>query len=136
MRERQAQNPGAELNSHWMKAIHKQTVEALNYSREAMNKYYDQKALPQLEYEEGDLVMLKAKIICTKRPLKRLSPKLYGPFKIIEAKGQRTCKLEISSRWRIHPNIHVSRLEPYRMSVREGREQSLREPEEIDGDLE
>ena len=30
MRERQAQNPGAKVYSHWMKAIHKQAVEALN----------------------------------------------------------------------------------------------------------
>jgi len=38
MRERQAQNPGAALYSHWMKAIHKQAVEALNYTRGAMKK--------------------------------------------------------------------------------------------------
>jgi len=31
MRERQAQNPGAKLYSHWMKMIHKRAVEALNY---------------------------------------------------------------------------------------------------------
>jgi len=41
MRERQAQNPGAELYSHWMKAIHKRAVEALNYTQEAMRRYYD-----------------------------------------------------------------------------------------------
>jgi len=38
MRERQAQNQEAELDSHWMKAIHKQAIEALNYTREAMKK--------------------------------------------------------------------------------------------------
>jgi len=39
------QNLGAELYSHWMKAIHKQAVAALNLTREAMKKYYNQKAL-------------------------------------------------------------------------------------------
>jgi len=136
MRERQAQNPGAELYSHWMKTIHKRAVEALNYTREAMKKYYDRKALQQPDYKEGDLVMLNGKNICTKRPSKKLSPKLYGPFKIIEAKGQRAFKLEISPTWKIHPTFHVSLLEPYRTSVRQGREQPPREPEEIDGDLE
>jgi len=96
MRERQAQNPGAELYSHLMKAIHKQAVEALNYTREAMKRYYDQKALQQPDYKEGYLVMLNGKNICTKRPSKKSSPKLYGPFKIIVAKGQHAFKLEIS----------------------------------------
>ena len=136
MRERQAQNPGAELYSHWMKAIHKRVVEALNYTQEAMKKYYERKALQQPDYKAGDLVMLNGKNICTKRSSKKLSPKLYGPFSIIEARGQQAFKLEISPTWRIHPTFHFSRLEPYRTSVREGREQAPREPEEIDGDLE
>jgi len=101
-----------------------------------MGRYYDQKALQQPDYEEGDLVMLNGKHIHTKRLSKKLSPKLYGPCKIIEAKGQRTFKLEISPTWRIHPTFHVSLLEPYRTSIREGREQPPREPEEIDGYLE
>ena len=119
-----------------MKRIHKRAVQALNYTREAMKKYYDQKALQQPDYKEGDLVMLNWKNICTKRPSKKLSPKLYGPFKIVEAKGQHTFKLEISPIWKIHRTFHVSLLEPNRTSVRQGREQPPREPEEIDGDLE
>jgi len=113
MRERQAQNPGAELYSHWMNSIHKRVVKAINYAREAMKKYYDQKALRQSDYKEGHLVMLNGKNICMKRPLKKLIPKLYGLFKIIEAKGQRAFKVEISPTWRIHPTFHVSQLEPY-----------------------
>jgi len=79
--------------------------------------------------------MLNRKNIRTKRPSKKLSSKLYGPFEIIEAKGERIFKLEISLTWGIHPTFHVSLLEPYQMSIQEGREQPPREPEEIDGDL-
>jgi len=79
--------------------------------------------------------MLNGKNIRTKQPSKKLSPKLYEPFKIIEAKGQCAFKLEISPTWKIHPTFHVSLLEPYRYSIREGREPPPREPEEIDGDL-
>jgi len=100
-----------------------------------MRGYYDRKALQQPDYKEGDSVMLNGKNIRTKRPSKKLSPKLNGPFKIIEAKGQRAFKLKISPSWRIHPTFHVSLSEPYQTLVREGREQPLREPEEIDGDL-
>jgi len=77
-----------------------------------MRRYYDRKALQQPDYKEGDLVMLNVKNIRTKPPSKKLSPKLYGPCKIIEAKGQRAFKLEISLTWRIHPTFHVSLLEP------------------------
>jgi len=66
MRERQAQNPGAELYSHWMKTIHKQAVEGLNCTREAMKKYYYRNALQQPDYKEGDLGMLNGSNICTK----------------------------------------------------------------------
>jgi len=80
--------------------------------------------------------MLNGKNICTKRSSKKLNPKLYSPLKIIEAKRQHAVKLEISPTWKIHPTFHVSLLEPYRPSNREGREEPPREPEEIDGDFE
>jgi len=82
------------------------------------------------------LVMLNAKNIRTKRPSKKLGPKLYGTFKVLEKKGSRAYRLEISPRWKIHPVFHVSLLEPYRASNRPTREQPPRDPEEIEGDLE
>ena len=61
--------------------------------------------------------MLNAKNIRTKRPSKKLAPKLYGPFKILEQRGELAYKLEISDQWKIHPVFHVSLLEPYRTST-------------------
>ena len=101
-----------------------------------MSKYYDQKTKQQPAITVGDLVMLNAKNIRTKRPTKKLSPKLYGPFTVMEKRGNRAFKLEISPRLNIKPLFHVSLLEQYRHTNRPGREQPPREPEEIDGDLE
>jgi len=101
-----------------------------------MKKYYDGKATAQPSIEVGDLVMLNAKNIHTKRPSKKLSPKLYGPFKMLEKKGSRAYKLEISPRWKLHPVFHVSLLKPSRASNLPNREQPPRDPEEIEGDLE
>jgi len=101
-----------------------------------MKKYYDRKATAQPNIEVGDLVMLHAKNVRAKRPLKKLSPKLHGLFKVLEKKGSRAHKLEISPRWKIHPVFHVSLLEPYRASNRPNREQPPRDHEEIEGDLE
>jgi len=101
-----------------------------------MKKYFDPKATEQPSIEVGDLVMLNAKNIHTKRPSKKLSPKLYRPFKVLEKKGSRAYQLEISPQWKIHSVFNVSLLEPYRASNRPNREQPPRDPEEIEGDLE
>ena len=101
-----------------------------------MSKYYDGKAKQQPDIKVADQVMLNAKNIRTKQPAKKLSPKLYGHFKVLGKWGNRAFKLEISPRWKIHLIFHVFMLEPYRQSVRPGREQPPREPEEINGDLE
>ena len=102
-----------------------------------MSKYYDRKARQQPDIKVGDLIRLNGKNIRTKRPTKKLSLRLHGPFKVLEVKkGERAFKLEISPRWKIHPVFHVSLLEPNRGSVREEREHPPRESEDIEGDLE
>ena len=69
--------------------------------------------------------------------MKKLSPMLHGPFKVLEVKkGEWPFKLEISPRWKIHPVFHVWLLEPYRESVGAEWEQPPRAPEDIEGDLE
>ena len=136
LKEREAQNPGANLYAHWMQTIHQQARQSLERTREAMGPYYDRKAKQQRDFKVGDLVMLNAQNIRTKRPSKKLAPKLYSPFKILEQRGERAYMLEISNRWKIHPVFHVSLLEPYRTSTRPTREQPPMTPEDIDRDLE
>jgi len=80
--------------------------------------------------------MLNAKNIKSKRPTRKFTPRLYGPFQVLEKKGNRAFKLDIPARWTIHPVFHVSLLEPYKVSDRPNREQPPREPEDVEGDLE
>jgi len=137
MKEREAQNPGAGLYKHWMQVTHQQARKGLEQTREERSKYYDRNARQQPDIKVGDLVMLNAKNIHTKRPTKKLSPTMHGPFKVLEVKqGEQAFKLERSPRWKIHPIFHVSLLQPYRASAREGREQPPRVQEDIEGDLE
>jgi len=136
MKEREAHNPGATMYAHWMQDIHQQAKQTLENTRESMMKYYDRKGTEQPSIEVGDLGMLNAKNIRTKRPSKKMSPKLYGPFKVLEKKGSRAYKLEISPRWKIHQVFHVSLLEHYRALNRPNREQPPRDREDIVGDLE
>jgi len=136
LKEREAQNPGANLFAHWMQTIHQQARQSLEKTREAMGRYYNRKAKQQPDFKIGDMVTLNAKNIRTKRPSKKLAPKLHGPFKILERQGELAYKLKLSERCKIHPVFHVSLHKPYRTSIRPAREQPPMEPEEIDGDLE
>jgi len=136
MKHREAHNPGVKMYAHWMQDVHRQVKQTLENTRQSMKKYCDRKGMEQPSIEVGGLVMVNAKKIGTKRPSKKLSPKLYGSFKVLEKKGSRAYKLEISPRWKIHPVFHVSLLECYRASNRPDREQPPRDPEEIEGDLE
>ena len=108
MKEREVQNPGAQLCTHWMQTIHIQAHEALEQTRESMSKYYDRKAKQQPDIKVGDQVMLNGKNIRTKRPAKKFSAKFYGPFKVLEKQGNRAFKLDISPGGKIHPIFHLS----------------------------
>jgi len=136
MKEREAHNPGATMYAHWMQDIYRQGKQNLENGREWMKKYYNRRAMEQPRIEGGDLVMLNAKYIRTKRPSKKLCLKLYGPFKVLERKESRAYKLEISPPGKIHPVFNVSLLEPYRASNRSNREQPPRDSAAMKGDLE
>jgi len=135
-KEREAQNPGATLYTHWMKTVQENPRATLEQTREARKKYYDRKATPQPDIETGDLVMLNAKNIKSKRPTMKFTSRLYGTLKVLEKKGNRLFKLDIPARGKIHLVFHVSLLEPYKVSDRPNREQPPREPEDVEGDLE
>ena len=64
-----------------------------------MGRYYDLKAKQQPDFKVGDWVMLNAKNIRMKRASKKLAPKHYGLFKILDQRGELAYKLEISDRW-------------------------------------
>jgi len=113
-----------------MQTIHQQVRQSLEKTMEAMGRYYNRKAKQQPDFKIGDMVMLNGKNIRTKRPCKKLAPKLYGPFKILEQRGELAYKLELSERWKIHRVFHVSLLEPYRTSIRPARELPPMEPED------
>ena len=101
-----------------------------------MKKYYDWKATEHPNIEAGVLVMLNGRNIRPKHPSKKLSPKLYGPFKVLEKEGSRAQKLEISRQWNIHDVFHVSLVECYGAVNQPNREHPPRDPEDIEGDLE
>src|SRR5437588_3644565 len=83
-----------------------------------------------------DLVILNAKNIRTKRLTKKLAPKLYGPFKILEKIRTQSYRLELNKRRRIHNVFHVSLLEPYKSSSNLQMTQIRPQPDVIEGEKE
>jgi len=124
------------MYTHWMKTVQENARTTLEQTTEPMKKYYDRKAMPQPDIETGDSVMLYAKNMKSKRATRKFTPRLYGPFKVLEKKGNRAFKLDIPARWKIHPVFDVSLLEPYEVSDRPNQEQPPRQLEDVEGDLE
>src|SRR5205085_1275290 len=134
--EFETKNPTSSVYGHWLKSVHKIIVDTLEETKRRMGKYYDQGKQYPPNISIGDLVMLNAKNICTKRPTKKLAPKLYRPFKILEKIGTRSYRLEFDQRWRIQNLFHVSLLEPYKSSPDPQRTQIRPQPKEIEGEKE
>ena len=112
----ETKNPASKHYGHWLKSIHQKTAETLEETKRRMGKYYDQGKQTAPELNLGAWVLLNARNIRTKRPTKKLAPKHYGPFKILEKIGTRSFRLELDKRWKIHNVFHVSLLEPYKTS--------------------
>jgi hypothetical protein len=64
------------------------------------------------EFKKNDKVWLNSSLILRNKN-KKLKPRKLGPFKIIKKISPVTYKLDLPKKYRIHPIIHVSELEPY-----------------------
>jgi hypothetical protein len=75
------------------------------------------------DFKVGDLVMIDARNMKTKRLSKKLDHKKIGPVKILKKIGTRAFRVELPTTIEVHNVFHVSLLEPYRKSKVPGRHQ-------------
>ena len=107
-------NPTASEFIEEMKSTQQVAKSALKMAAYDMKHFHNQKVRPPVEYQLGDLVLLEATNIRTKRPSKKLDDKCYGPFQIIKKEGLASYHLKLDKTWRnIHPVFHECLLHPY-----------------------
>ena len=76
---------------------------------EAIKQYAD-KHRREVQFQEGDYVLLSTRHLRFKTSPTKLQRKFVGPFKILEKISRVAYRLELPPRWRIDPVFHSSLL--------------------------
>ena len=87
-------------------------------------------------YQKGERVWLEGTHLHTTHPTKKLGPKRYGPFTILEVVGHVIFRLELPAHWKIHPVFHAKLLHPYKETKEHGENFTEPPPDLIDGEPE
>jgi hypothetical protein len=75
-------NPASEAYAHWARRSIETNRRMLKAARERMIKYGDRKRKEAHKYQVGDMVLLSARTLRTKRPSRKFDHKFLGPFQI------------------------------------------------------
>jgi hypothetical protein len=94
-----------------MKNVREETQSALQQAREDMAHFHNIHRGKPTTFEVGDKVWLDSRNIRTKRPMKKLDDRWFGPFPIIEVVSNNAYKLKLTRTFsRVHPVFHVTLL--------------------------
>jgi hypothetical protein len=101
----------AMLTADQLKSLHTAMGKELEYVRQRMATYYNQKRLKGPIFKRGEMVYLLRKNFKTTRPSPKLDYKKVGPFKVEEVISDTNYRLSLPSSMRMHPVFHISLLE-------------------------
>jgi transposase InsO family protein len=106
--------PAAEYDAESLERLWEELRAELQHSQDVYARYYDAHAMEQPNFQVGDLVWLLRRNLKTTRPSEKLDHRRLGPFRILEAVGERAFRLELPDHLSLlHPVFGVSLLEPY-----------------------
>ena len=87
-------------------------------------------------YQEGDQVWIKGTNLKTLYPLAKLTPKRYGPFKILKQLSPAVYKIKIPHQWKVHSVFHANLIMPYKETTIHGPNYRRPPPDLVDGEEE
>ena len=119
------------MYEHWS-ATMGMAKDALISAQEKQAKYYN-KGHKDLEFQEGDQVMLSTQnllpAVDLKRVSQKLTPRFIGPYKVEKKVSTTAYKLSLPPNIKVHPVFHVSLLKHYSPNKFEGRKEMPPPPE-------
>jgi hypothetical protein len=95
-----------------MKKIYEEISKKLSHAQNQSISYVNRKRKTAPQLKKGDKVYLHTKNLRTKQPSKGLNNVKVGPFLVSKQNGPVTYTLELPPDAKIHPQFHVSLLEP------------------------
>src|SRR6266702_1431775 len=87
-------------------------------------------------YNKGDQVWVEGTNIKTLYRSAKLSPKRYGPFKVLEQLSEAVYRLKIPGHWKIHNVFHANLIMPYKETELHGPNFTHPPPDLIEGEQE
>ena len=125
--------PAAQERLENLSRIRAEVLAALELSRQRM-ALRTKDGSPS--FKVGDQVWLEAKNLNTGHPSKKIAPKRYGPFDIIETVGSVSYKLKLPTQWKIHPVFHACLLTRYQENEVHGPNFTRPPPDLVEGEEE
>ena len=112
--------------------IHEKLSRRAIQGRKDTTKQVNKKKLKGPTFERGDKVYLLTKNLKSKRPSSKLDHVRIGPFEVEKQTNKVNYQLKLPAKARIHPNFHVSLLEPAPKNAPVQTEWNIKEKEEYD----
>ncbi|MBW0528649.1 hypothetical protein O181_068364 [Austropuccinia psidii MF-1] len=109
-------SPSGKLSTK-LQSVKQVVKEELESEIRQFRKYADRNRTISPDFQPGKKLWLASKNIKTKRPTKKLSDRLLGPFEVLKRIGSHSYHLKLPFQWKsVHPVFHVSLLEPVKQS--------------------
>ena len=110
--------------------LHEELSRRVDQGGKDTAKQVNKKRLKGPTFERGDKVYLLTKNLKSKRPSSKLDQVRIGPFKVEKQTSEVNYQLKLPAKARIHPNFHVSLLEPAPKNAPVQTEWNIEEEEE------
>jgi len=104
--------PRAEEFIKDLTSLYKELKENLESAREKQEKFANKHRIQAPEFKENDKVWVNSSLLF-KNGNKKLKPRKLGPFTVIKKVSDVTYKIKFPKKYKVHPIIHVSELEPF-----------------------